>query len=212
MSEDTEILTLEEALVCIRQHFTEPDGLVAHIEKGLEIDDVQVGKLEGALSRLHLAWQEQDLVPKQDVRLLWNVVPRLEKCLSLYPERTTEMSSFLMQVSQWIEAVFSTPLLSEEGAVVLLCQHIFGTPPFCVDLYLGNINEDALSELFVALDTLADAWKKKAYISKLAAHAMVGTPEVLMSVSEADSIPETEKQRLQVIEQELAERITKCLN
>jgi hypothetical protein len=117
-----------------------------------------------------------------------------------------------MQVSQWIEAVFSTPFLSEEGAVILLCQHIFGPPPFCVDLRLGNINEDALSDLFVALDTLAYAWKKKTSISKLAAHAMVSTPELLMSVSKVDFIPETEKQRLRVIEQELAERITECLS
>ncbi len=41
---------------------------------------------------------------------------------------------------------------------------------------------------------------------------MVSTPEVLMSVSKADFISETEKQRLRVIEQELAERITECLN
>jgi hypothetical protein len=63
-----------------------------------------------------------------------------------------------------------------------------------------------------SLDTLADAWKKKASISKLAAHALVSTPELLMSVSKADFIPETEKQRLRVIEQELAERITECFS
>src|SRR5712692_8626741 len=64
MGEDAEMLTLEEALACIKLHFTEPEGLVAHIESGLGIDDVQVQVLKVALRRLHIAWQEQDLVPK----------------------------------------------------------------------------------------------------------------------------------------------------
>jgi hypothetical protein len=209
MSEDAETLTLEEALACIKLHFTEPEGLVAHIEGGLGIDDMQVRALEVALRRLHIAWQEQDLVPKHDVQLLWNVVPRLEKCLFLYPEQESEISSFLMNVSEWIEAIFSGPQLSEEDAITLFCQHIFGPPPFCVDLRFGQINEDAVSDLLTALDTLAQAWKKKEHISKLAAHAMISVPELLMSVSSLFS--GAEKKRLQDIEQAMTERIMTCL-
>ena len=79
--------------------FTEPEGLVAQIERGLDIDEVQVQMKEAALRRLRTAWEKKDLVPKQDVGLLWNVgngVPRLEKCLLLYPQRAGEISKFLM--------------------------------------------------------------------------------------------------------------------
>lgn len=76
MDGEVEMRTLEEALACLKRHFTESDGLIAQIERGWAIDEAEVQRLEIALRKLYAAWQDQDLVPKQDVRLLGNVVPR----------------------------------------------------------------------------------------------------------------------------------------
>lgn len=194
------------SLVCIRKSFTESGGTIDKIEKGEKIDEIEVLLLEEALTELHGAWLEKDLVPKQDVQFLWNVFPRLEKCLILYPQRYEEINNFIANVSMWIERIFTTSPMSEEQAIAVVSQHIIG-PSFLVDLLLANtVNEASIDELFFAVQTLAQAWKRKEHISKLAAGALISTQ--FMTVS--DVYTQTEIHHLQAVRQQLIEHVTEC--
>src|SRR6266568_6791693 len=101
MSQEFEMLSVDEALTCIKQQFTEQKGLIAQIERGATINDVQVRMIEGALRYLQTAWKEKELVPKHAVRLFWNVIPRIEKCILLYPQRTVELSKLMGDLIKW---------------------------------------------------------------------------------------------------------------
>jgi|SRR5579859_1455970 len=210
MSRNAENLSMEEAVALITQHFQECDGIIAQVERGEKIDGSQVRMIEEALRCLQLAWKGKELVPKHAVRLFWNVIPRLEKCILLYPHRTDEVSKLMSDLIGWFDGVFSSSLMSEEDAIVLVTQHMIGLPPLSIELRFGNIREDSVEELLMALNVLADTWKTREDISKLAAHAMVSTQAVFMAVS--DLFSGTEKQRLNAIEQQLNERITECLS
>jgi hypothetical protein len=100
--------------------------------------------------------------------------------------------------------------MSEESAILLVCQHVLGIPSFNVQLYLGKIDKNAVQELFSALTVLAQLWKDRTEISKLAVHAMMSVPWLFTKTSPFFS--EEEKRHLQRIEQQLDEYITLCLD
>lgn len=215
MREDAEILTLEDALACIKWHFTESDGLLVQIEMGKEIDEKQVQMIGTAFQLMQAAWKDKVLVAKNAVQLVRTAIkaiPRLEQYMLLYPQREAEISRFLIKVSGWTDSVFFAPLmpLSEEGAITLVCQHFLGIPSFNTELMLGHIDENALGELSDALERLAQIWETKEYISKLAAHAMLSASWLFEEV--ANVFSSEKKQRLQEIERQLDERITLCLS
>ncbi|HJT59620.1 MAG TPA: hypothetical protein VJ761_24135 [Ktedonobacteraceae bacterium] len=212
MKEEDGMITMENALAYIQWHFIESDGIIACIERGEEIDQREVQRMEVAFQALEGAWKEQMLVPKhavQIVRAASKTLPRLNRCMLLHPERKTEISRLVMEVDKWIEAVFLSPM-SEESAISLVCQHLLGTPSFNVQLYLGEIDNNAVQELFSALDVLAQLWKDRTEISKLAVYAMLSVPWLFTKTSALFS--EEEKQYLQRIEQQLDEYITVCLS
>jgi hypothetical protein len=213
MREDADILTWEDALECVRWHFTEPDGLLAHIERGGEIDETQVQMIGTAFQVMQAAWQEQERVPKQAVQLVRhasNAIPRLEQRMQLYPQRQAELVRLLEQVSEWTEKVFSLPSLSEEAALVLVYEHLLGTRPFNTELILGRIDQDALGELLGALEALAQVWQTREQVSKLAAYTMISDSWLFDRA--ANLFPGTKQQRFQEVEQQVSERITRCLS
>lgn len=206
MNDDVEKMTIQEALHCIKHHFTENEGLIAQIERGQPIDSIEVKKLEVALQQLHMAWMNLDLVPKQEVQMLWNVVPRLERCLLLYPEKEVELSRFMYDVIVWFDQLFMTELMSGEHAIAMVSQHVIA-PSFLVDIQLSRTTTTSgVDDVFTAVETLAQIWKHRTHISKLAAGALLGTQSMTIS----DYYPEDERQRLQEIMQQLREHITKC--
>lgn len=209
MTSGFEKFTLEEAWVCIKINFSESKGIIAQIEKGMEIDEINIQMIEVALQRISLAWEDMKLVPKKEVQLLWNVLPRLEKCLLLYPYRKVEIGNLIARLSERLDALFSSSKMSEEHAIALVCQHLVGVPSFMIELRLGEINETSLEELLLALDTLAQEWKGKENISKLAVGGIISTQNFFSSVSGLYST--SEKQHLQAIELRLCERISRCL-
>lgn len=213
MSEKAEILTIESALAHIHWHFTERDGIIARIEGGEVIDQREVQEIEAAFQVVEMAWKEQPLVPKQAVQIVRTAskaIPRLNRCMLRYPEREAELSRFVMEAEQWIEAVFLPLPMSEESAISLVCQHILGMPSFNVQLYLGEIDNNAVQELFSALHVLAQLWKDRTEISKSAVYAMMSVPWLFTKTSAL--FPEGEKHYLQRIEQQLDESITLCLS
>ena len=200
-------MTIEDALACVKLHFTEPEGLIAQIERGSPVNSVQVQRLEVALRSLYEAWLDKDLIPKHEVRLLWNVFPRLEQCLLLYPEKEAELTDFMSKLNVWLDQIFTTPeVMSEEHAIAVVSQHVIG-PSFLVGILLSRkITSSEVDDVFTAVETLSRIWKHRTHISKLAAGALLGT----QSMSVSDYYPEYERQRLQEIMQQLQERITKC--
>ncbi len=202
----------EDAFACIKRHFTESDGLLAHIERGGEIDETQVQMIGTAFQVMQAAWQEQERVPKQAVQLVHhasNAIPRLEQCMQLYPQREAELVRLWEQVSAWTEQVFSLPSLSEAAALVLVCQHLLGTRPFNTELMLGRIDQDALGELLGALEALAQGWQTREQVCKLAAYTMISASWLFDRV--ANLFPGTKQRRFQEVEQQVNERITLCL-
>src|SRR5579859_253283 len=117
---------MEEALALITHHFQERDGIIAQVERGEKIDDAQLQRLQRALQRVHEEWVAEDLISKEQVRLLWNVSPRLEKCLLLSPQREAEIYNLIATLGMWIERIFTTPTMSEEQAIAIISQHIIG--------------------------------------------------------------------------------------
>ena len=202
------MLSLEDALLTLELHFTEPEGLLARIERGLPVDEDQLQMINVALQILRATWTEQDLLPKQNVRLLWNVLPRLEKSLATHPERKEEIENVIFKLSEWLAFLFSTPVMSEENAIAVVSQHVIA-PSFFTDLRFGTINEVLLEDLVLALDTLAEAWKKKEYVSKIASGAMINMQDMVTLVS--GLYREPEMKRLRAIEQQLFECISRCL-
>src|SRR6266516_1378585 len=135
MREDANEMTLEDAFACIKRHFTESDGLLAHIERGGEIDESQVLRIETAFQVMQTAWNTKALVPKYAVRLVRtaiNAIPTLEQCILLYPQREAEIRRFIGKVGDWTETVFFAPSapLSEETAITLVYLHLLGVPSF----------------------------------------------------------------------------------
>jgi hypothetical protein len=213
MEEDVNILTLGDALACIKLHFTEPDGLLAQIERGGEVEASQVQMIETAFRVMRSTWMEQDLVPKEATRLVHQAstaIRRLEQCRQLYPQRREMIEHFLFKVIDWVEHVFSLSSMSEEAALVMVIHHLLGTPSFNTELILGSINKSSLEELLDALDTLAHVWQQKEQISKLAAYAMVNSSWLFDRV--AKLFPGPRQQRLREVEQQVSEQITRCLS
>lgn len=200
-------MNLEDALITLKLHFTEPEGLLAQIERGLSVDEDQLQMIDVALQKIRAMWTEKDLLPKQDVQLLWNVLPRLEKSLVYHPEQRKEIENIISQISEWFAFLFSTPVMSEENAIVVVSQHVIG-PSFVTALRFGTIDEEALDELFVALDTLGSHWKKREYVSKIAVGAMINMQGMIDQVS--GLYREPEMKRLRAIEQQLFERVNRC--
>lgn len=206
MNDDIEKMTMEDALSCIKLHFLEKDGLMSQIECGLPIDNAQVKRLEVALQRLHIEWENLDLVPKQEMQLLWNVIPRLERDLLLYPEKKGELLQFMYKIFVWFDQLFMTEVMSEEHAIAVLSQHVIG-PSFLKEALLGEkIDSTSIDDVFIAVKTLAQVWKLRKYISKLAAGSLIS----IYSVTIPNHYTEQEKQEFQDIIQQLKEEIAKC--
>lgn len=205
-----EMRTLDDAIACITLHFTEPEGFIAQLERGEPVHEVQVQAILSALQRIHQAWQTEDVVPKRVVRLLSGVISRVDRCALRYPEHAGELYSFTTTLLQAIDSLFSSSDLAEEYAIALVCQHVFGTPSFIVQLSRGSINDDALQELCEAVTQLAQHWKHKEYIPKSGAHAVVNAPQVVTLFPEGLS---TDKQeRLDRLGKHLGELVTRCLS
>ena len=182
--------------------------MIARIERGLSVSDIQMRPIENALATIRAKWAEQNLLPKQDVQVLWNVLPRLEKSVVDHPEQKEEIENVILKISEWLAFLFSTSVMSEENAIVVVSQHVIG-PSFAVELRFGTIDEEALDELLTALDTLAYHWKKREHISKIAAGAIINMQGMVNQVS--GLYREPEMKRLRAIEQQLFERMNRCL-
>ena len=205
MNDVTGMMTIEEALSCIKLHFVEEEGLIAQIERGLPIDIVQVKRLEMALQRLHIAWENSESVLKQEVRLLWNVIPRLEHALLFYPEEA-ELTKFMREVIVWLDELFMTEVMSEEHAIAVVSQHVIG-PSFLKGILLcEKIDSTSAYDVFTAVETLARVWKSRKHIPKLAAGALISTQSTIIP----NCYSEAEKQQIQKIMEQLRERITQC--
>ena len=211
MREDAEMLTVKDALAHIKWHFTESDGLIARIERGEEVDERQVQEIETAFLILQAEWKEHERIPKHAVQILRdanNAILRLDKSSLLYPQRGNEIRHFMTDIFTWMDAAFST--MSEEAAIAAVCQQLLGVPSFVVELRQATIDEEAVKDLFSALDVLARVWKNRKEISKLAAQAMVSVPWIFRDAKNLFS--GADKQRLNVIQQQLDEHITRCLS
>lgn len=207
---DSEMSTFDDVVKYITFHFTDSDGLIAQIEKGNEIHEEYVQDIEVALQHIGRHWSQEESVPKGVVRLFYNIIPRLEQSALLYEEKQAAINDFSMNLSQWIEDIFSSPAMSEQYASALVCQHIFGTPPFVVGLRLGRIDEDSVEELFEALNALSTIWKEREYMPKIMAHAMIGSQALILSV--VDLYGSSKAQRLKEIERQLIALVGECLN
>lgn len=215
MEEEMKVLTYEEARACLTRHFASDDGFLAQIEKGGEIDFEQIRVIEAALRSLQYHWKNQSLVPRHIVGLLWNVIPRLEACRSLSPQRQTEIHQVIASLSPLLEIPFVTaPTMSEEQAMALVSQHVIG-PSFILEvLHAGRIDENALEDFLMAVDTLAQTWRQKDYIAKVTAGALIGTQDIVSRdgpfAPVIERFPVEKKQRLQEIQQELLEHVHDC--
>lgn len=206
MNDESERMSVEEALTCIKLHFTEPEGLLAQIEQGLPIPNIQVERLEIALRRLHEAWMHRDLISKREAGLLWNVLPRLEQYMLLYPHREAEIRDFMFKLNVWFDQLFMTQEMSEEQAIAVISQHIIG-PSFLAEVLLGEtIKPAAIEEVFTAVDVLAQIWKKKEAISKLAAGALI----TIQGFPISEYYSELKRKEIQKTIQTLQEHITEC--
>ncbi len=206
MNDDSESMTTEEAITCIKHHFTEKEGLLDQIECGQPVDSTEVKTLEVAFQQLHMAWVNVDLVPKQEVQMLWNVIPRLERCIMRYPEREIELSKFMYEVIVWLDQLFMTEVMSEEHAIAVVSQHVIG-PSFLKEILLHEkFDATNVDEVFTAVRTLAHLWKKRKYISKLAVGALMSTRYLPLSAH----YPEQERQTIQETMKYLTELITRC--
>jgi hypothetical protein len=213
MNEDDQMLTVDEALIYIRQQFMEPDGLISHVELGEKTDMAQIEMVTRACNMLQTAWQGREVVPKEFVRMVRLAAIRLlslEQSMSSYTQRLEEITQTVSWMQEWIEMVFLPPPQSEEAALALVCQHLLGTRPFTAELLMGRINEDSAGELVSGLQTLAQAWSTRDQISKLAAYAMLG---ISWDFDEATRHFSGNKlQRFHEVEQQVNEAITKCLS
>jgi hypothetical protein len=70
MHESSHIMTMEEALDCIRQQFVEPGGLLARIEMGEKVEISQVEMMGTAFKVIQLEWKDKEIIPKEQVRLV----------------------------------------------------------------------------------------------------------------------------------------------
>jgi hypothetical protein len=212
MSENGRIMTLEEALACVEQHFMKPDGLLGKLEQGESIAETDVQELEVAFQVMRDTWEEKTLVPKEAVRLIVyasNSMPRLEQCMERFPQHKDAVVSLVSRITEWTEGVFSYPLINEENALTMVGQHLFGTRPFNIELIMGNINEDSLGELLEALDILGQVWETREQISKFAAWTLVEAPWLFDRVK--NLFTGERRQRLQETREQVMESITRCL-
>jgi hypothetical protein len=206
MSDKSEMMPIEEAMAYIKLHFTQSEGLLAQIEQGRPIPNDQVEKLEVALRSLQEAWSHTELIAKQEASLLWNVIPRLEQGLLQYPHQEAEIRDLMFKLSVWFDQMFMTQDMSEEQAIAVISQHIIG-PSFLAEVLHGEaIKSAGIEEVFTAVDVLAQIWKKKETISKLAAGALITTQ--CIPVSEYYS--EHERRKIQKTLQALQDHITEC--
>jgi hypothetical protein len=213
MNEECHMLTVDEALIYIRQQFMEPDGLISRIELGEKTDTAQVEIVIRACNTLQAAWQGQEIVPKDVVRMIrlaTNRLLSLEQSMSTSPQRLEEITQMVSRLQEWIEMIFLPPPQSEEAALVLVCQHLLGTHPFTTELLMGRINEDSVAELVSGLQVLAQAWSTREQISKLAAYAMLS---ISWNFDEAARHFSGNKlQRFHEVEQQVNKAITECLS
>ncbi len=112
-----------------------------------------------------LAWVNLDLVPKQEVQLLWNVIPRLERCIIRYPEREIELSKFMYEVIIWFDQLFMTELMTEEHAIAVVSQHVIG-PSFLKEILLNEkFDVSNVDEVFHGCkDTRTSLEEEKIYL------------------------------------------------
>ena len=214
MWRDADIVTMEDALNCIRHHFTESDGLLAHIEGGGEIDDNQVSHIEKAFQVIQAEWKDKTLISKAAVRLVYTAIAavmKVEQSRLFSKNEEDEVTRFVENVNCWTDALFFTQSapLSEEITIALVLQHLLGTPSFNVELILGDVNHNALIDLLGDLKTLASIWESREDISKLAAQAMLGSPGLFNHVATLFRGPR--QQTLQDAERRVNEAIFNCL-
>lgn len=215
MQKDTNIQTAEEALGWIKGHLMGKNGILATIEQGGAIDETERRKIGDAFQVIQQAWLGQEVIPKEAAQLLHQitaVIERVEQRLAFSSQRNQEMVHFLYQVNHWIDLTFFPPAatISEEEAMMQVYQHLLGTPQFNEGLIFGRIDEEALKELLRALEVLAEVWKSKAKVSRLAAYALVGTPWLFGR--QANLFTGEEQSRFQQIKQQVEEAIIKCLS
>jgi hypothetical protein len=207
-----EDFSLEEAYKIVRLHLSEPGGLMHQIENGSEIDGDQVQVLSQGMERIEQGWRNVSVIPKSIVKILYDVCPRLERCMRIYPEREDELHNLYYQFCQWIDKIFAENPLSEEAAIMIVHQQIAGLRPIALELRERcemNEVDVSLDVFYMALDRLAEIWKSKEYISKLAAGSLVNAQDLFISL--ADLYSGTEQQAFQQAKQEVFTRVSQCL-
>lgn len=208
MQNNEERLGPKEAISFLKVNFTEPQGIIARIGRGLNVSTNEMHLIEEALNVVHETWENQQLISKQEALMLWNVFPRLEACLNSLVVTNEEIVQFVTRLEGLIDQLFTASVMSEEAAVAVLSQNVLG-PSFLIEVRFGTINEGNLEELKDALKVLARAWKKKENISKLAAGAMISLRYLFASIN--DMYLDESQQRLQEIKQQIFDLVDQCL-
>jgi hypothetical protein len=209
MQQDTENMTLNDAITTIKHHFIESSGLLSRIEQGGKIDERDVHMIENSLGRIRIEWSCEQRVPKNIVMMFIYGISKLDQSVQNYGDQLPEITNFSMKLSNWINNIFSTESMTEEYALSLFIQHIFGTPPFIVELRQNRINDASVSELLEALGVLSRFWAGNSDIPKLAAHALFNAEDLMINARYMFTGKDLEK--LENIEEKMKHLVEQCL-
>ncbi len=201
---------LDSAVLLVTKNFVHPNGLLDKFEKNIEINKNELDHLLEAMEIIYKYWIDKKEIPKDVARALLDVLPRLEKCLTLYPQKKEDIVEIIEKIGFWIEKIFSTPQMTEEQAITIVSQHVIGLS-FAVAIQNAiGTSEGMLADFLFALETLEQAWKNKDQISKLAAGALISAQTLFEDFQTHYSKPD--KQHMQKAIQEIRNHITRCFN
>lgn len=212
MKQEKDEMSLEDALRRVKTYILEANGLFAHIEQEGKLDQRKAQEIEQAFQVMKDAWQDQGYVPKHAVQVIHEVahsLAHIEKQLQTKSGEYRDVIDFCLRMYEWIENTFSPIPLTEEAALVSVCQHLLGTPLLAAELFRGRFDQSNVKDLVESLDVLAQAWRTQKDLPKIAAYALVGDAWLFQHV--AHLFPGEKQHMLHEAEHTIYEHIQQCL-
>jgi hypothetical protein len=204
-----EELSLEQAYEIVRLNLLDKGGLMHQAETGIDIDENSIQTMNAAIQRIQVDWRSLTAIPKNIAKLFFNVFPRLEKCIELYPSNKENLENLYSKFIHWVDALFAEEPLSEEAAIAIVSQQIVGLEPLALQIrFRHQIDENSLDLFLLALDRLVVLWQSREFISKLATGAMINAQDAFLELGDTSMV--LRKQTLENVGQEVSMRIARC--
>lgn len=174
---------LDELLGLIRKHIQGPGGFISDIEQYNIIDNQKFTDFKNALELLQIYWKDQIEIEKSDVLPLCDIIPHLNACWLMHPEKQIEIKKTIDCISKCINKIFKNPQIYEYSLLFDLENQFTGSvPSLATELHFGRIEEGRLDYVIYILEELKDLWKNKKTISKEAAQILMHAQDFIWKI------------------------------